>query len=248
MLDPLRMRAERRERMDGAVPGPELTGAYRRLRTLNRLFGAAGPVRFGVERLWMEAGRPGRLTLLDVGAGSGDVNRALLRWAGRNGVGLRIRLVDVREEACREARRLFREDGRVDVERCDLFDLPERAADIVTATQVVHHFGDEELPRVIRRMLDVSRIGVVIGDLRRHIVPWAAVWLTARLLTRNRCIREDAPLSVARGFRDGDWERLIREDGFKEVAFWRRAPFRYAVVIRKGKSADGGDASDGGDG
>jgi SAM-dependent methyltransferase len=248
MPDPLRTRAERRERMDGAVPEAELAGAYRRLRTLNRLFGAAGPIRFGVVRLWTEAGGPGRLTVLDIGAGSGDVNRALLRWAERNRISLRIRLIDVREEACREAKRLFGRDERVEVERRDLFELPERAADIVTATQFVHHFGTDELPRVIRRMLDVSRIGVVIGDLRRHAVPWAAVWLTARLLTRNRCIREDAPLSVARGFRDEDWERLIREGGFRNLRYWRRLPYRYAVVIRKDAPGEGGDPSVGRDG
>jgi SAM-dependent methyltransferase len=248
MLDPLRARAARSERMDGAVPEAELAGAYRRLRLLNRLFAAAAPIRFGVERLWRDAGRPGRLTVLDVGAGSGDVNRALLRWADRNRVDLRIRLVDIREEACREARRLFRGEDRVEVTRRDLFALPEREADIVTATQFVHHFGPDELPGVLRRMLDASRIGVVVGDLRRHIVPWAAVWLTARLLTRNRCIREDAPLSVARGFRDGDWDRLAGEGGFRELRYWRKAPYRYAVVIRKSAETEGGDPASGGNG
>jgi len=231
--------------MDGDVPEAELAAAYRRLRTLNRLFAAAAPIRRGVERLWREAGGPPRLTVLDVGAGSGDVNRALLRWAERRRIELSIRLVDVREEACREARRLFRGDDRVEVARGDLFDLPERAADIVTAAQFVHHFGPDELPRVVRRLLDVSRFGAVISDLRRHIVPWAAVWLTARLITRNRCIREDAPLSVARGFRDEDWEKLAAEGGFGRLRYARVTPYRYLVVIPK---IEGGDRNGGQDG
>ena len=249
MLDLLRMRASQPERMDGSgVPEAELAGAYRRLRTLNRLFAAAAPIRTGVERLWIEAGRPARLSVLDIGAGSGDVNRSLLRWAERNGIGIAIRLVDVREEACREARRLFRGDARIEVARGNLFDLPDQAADIVTATQFVHHFGPDELPRVIRRMLGVSRIGVVLSDLRRHIVPWAAVWLTARLLTGNRCIRTDAPLSVARGFRDEDWDKLAIDGGIREMWYARKAPYRYVVVIRKSGTEKGGDASGGQDG
>jgi len=248
MLDLLQARAARSERMDGGVPEAELNGAYRRLRTLNRLYAAAGPIRAGVERLWVDAGRPARLTVLDVGSGSGDVNRPLLRWAERNRVELRVRLVDVREEACREARRLFRGEPRVEVMRGDLFELPERAADIVTATQFVHHFGPAELPGVIRRMLGVSRIGVVVNDLRRHAVPWAAAWLTARLITRNRCIRSDAPLSVARGFRDEDWDRLASEGGIHGLWYARKAPYRYVVVIRKNGAEEDGDADDGQDG
>lgn len=234
MLDLLEARATASERMDGGgVPEAELAGAYRRLRALNRLFAAAAPIRIGVERLWADAGKPDRLSVLDVGAGSGDVNRALLRWADRNRVELTIRLVDRREEACREAMRLFRGEKRVAVERGDLFDLPERSADIVTAAQFVHHFGSDELPGVIRRMLDASRLGVVVSDLRRHVVPWAAVWLTARIITRNPSIRIDGPLSVARGFRDEDWDRLASEGGFRDLRYWRKAPYRYVVVIRK---------------
>jgi SAM-dependent methyltransferase len=249
MLDLLEARATASERMDGGgVPEAELAGAYRRLRALNRLFAAAAPIRIGVERLWADAGKPDRLSVLDVGAGSGDVNRALLRWAERNRVTLSIRLVDVREEACREARRLFRGEERVEVGRGDLFALPERAADIVTATQFVHHFGPAELPAVVRRMLDVSRIGVVLNDLRRHIVPWAAVWLTARLITRNRCIRHDGPLSVARGFRDEDWDRLAKDGGFGELRYARKAPYRYVVTIRKLGTDKGGESAGGQDG
>ncbi|HEY8528943.1 MAG TPA: hypothetical protein VIL22_04585, partial [Paenibacillaceae bacterium] len=116
MLRRFRERAAEPELMDaGFAGGTELREAYRHLRRLNRLFGTARPVLYGVRRIWTEAGRPARLSVLDVGSGAGDVNRLLLRWAERHGVRLTVILADRRIEACREAKRLFRDERRVRV-------------------------------------------------------------------------------------------------------------------------------------
>ena len=243
MIRKLRRRATEPEWMDDErAGGEELRQAYRHLRRLNRLLGAASPVRYGVERLWKRAGRPKRLTILDIGAGSGDVNRALLRWADRKGVALEIVAVDRSSDACREAEEMYRDEPRVSVRQADLFSLEDRCADIVTASQFLHHFATEHLTLVVAKMVSASRIGVVIQDIHRHVVPWATVWLITRLISRNRYIRHDGPLSVAKGFRKADWEglrqhlraNLIAHDA--EVS-WRPL-FRYAVIIPK----DIGDA------
>jgi SAM-dependent methyltransferase len=234
----LRHRAEQPEKMDDfSQGGSELREALRHLRRLNRIFGAAPPTLYGVRRLWSEAGRPKRLSILDVGAGSGDVNRLLLRWADANRIDLQIVLADVTEEACEEARRLFRGERRVRVMRSDLFALPDACADVVTGTQFVHHFGADRLPGAVRRMLQISRLGVVINDIHRHWIPWAAVWLATRLVSGNRYIRSDGPLSVAKGFRARDWDELGQALGIAGKIFYAWRPwFRYVVVVRKSRA------------
>jgi SAM-dependent methyltransferase len=229
-----RERAAAPELMDEAFQGgAELREAYRHLRRLNRLFGAARPVLYGVRRLWTEAGRPAALSVLDIGAGSGDVNRLLLRWADRQGLRMTVVLADRSEEACAEARRLFRGEPRVRVVRGDLFRLPPACADIVTATQFAHHFAPDELPRVAQCLLRASRLGVVLCDIHRHWVPWLAVWLATRLLSRNRFIRHDGPLSVAKGFVADDWRRLGEALADGELTCRWRPLFRHVAVIRR---------------
>src|SRR4051812_35558257 len=116
MFKALRERAKAAELMDDfSNGGEELSEALRQLRLLNRIFAAAAPTLYGVKRLWLAAGKPKRLSILDVGAGSGDVNRRLLRWAAANQVILTITLVDMTEEACEEARKLFRSEPCVTV-------------------------------------------------------------------------------------------------------------------------------------
>lgn len=165
------------------------------------------------------------------------MNRALLRWARRRRVELTIVLADVTEEAGLEAARLFRDEPRVAFVRLSAFDLPARVADIVTASQFAHHFAPEQLPSLFGRLLHASRYGVVVNDIHRHWLPWAAVWLATRLVSRNRYIRHDGPLSVAKGFRRADLSAVARSLGVDIAIRWRPL-FRYAAIIpRRGEEA-----------
>ncbi|WP_028551572.1 methyltransferase domain-containing protein [Paenibacillus sp. UNC451MF] len=233
MFSRFKERAVEHEIMDDfSIGGPELREALSHLRRLNRIFGAAAPTLFGVQRVWREAGKPQRFTILDIGAGSGDVNRHILKWAERNHIDLQITLADITEEACEEARLYFRHEPRIQVKRSNLFELPEGCVDVVTATQFVHHFAVNELPMVVQSMLKASRLGVVINDIHRHWIPWAAVWCTVRVFSKNRYILNDGPLSVAKGFRSDDWKYLKKTLGIEEMFYSWRPLFRYAVVIR----------------
>lgn len=225
---------------DPAQDGEELKVALRHLRRLNRLFRAASPMLYGVARLWTETGKPRRLTVLDIGAGSGDINAALLRWADARGIELTVTLVDRTQEACAEAAAYYADEPRISVMCRDVLDLDEQAADIVTGSQFVHHFASKELPDVASAMLRASRIGIVIQDIHRHWLPWAAVWLAARLVSNNRYIRNDGPLSVAKGFRSEDWRRLNEALGRPGLRYAWRPLFRYVVTIRK----SGGSANE----
>ncbi|NOU75856.1 methyltransferase domain-containing protein [Paenibacillus sp. LMG 31458] len=236
MFRGFKQRAIEHELMDDfSTGGSELREALQHLRMLNRIFGAAAPTLYGIQRLWMKADKPRRFSILDIGSGSGDVNRHILRWADENQIDLRITLVDITEEACEEARLLYRNEPRIEVMRSDLFELPEGCVDVITGTQFVHHFAANELPKVVESMLKASRLGVVINDIHRHWIPWAAVWLTARIVSNNRYILNDGPLSVAKGFRSEDWGNLRKALGISEMFYAWRPLFRYVVVIWKCK-------------
>lgn len=228
----LASRSEAPELMDDlAIGGSELTEALRQLRRINQLLIGAWPLREGVDRLWRWAGQPTELSILDVGAGSGDVNRPLLRWAARHGIDLQITLMDINPETCAEAADYYLDEPRVQVEQGDVLNLPANYADIVTASLFVHHFPDAQLPTVFTRMLQASRIGLVVNDLHRHAFAWAFIWGATRLLSRNRMIRHDGPLSVRRGFRGSDFERLRATPGMGQLRYAWRPFFRYLVVV-----------------
>jgi len=241
ILKKLQKRADEPELMDDfSMGGDELHEALRDLRLLNRIFAASNPTIYGVERIWILAGRPKHVSVLDVGAGSGDVNRHILRWADKRGIDVTIQLADVTEEACEEARQFFHDEPRVTVRLVDVLDLPEASVDIVTGSQFIHHFAGDELHRIVTHMHKVSRLGVVINDIHRQWIPWLAVWIVSHVVSTNRYIRHDGPLSVAKGFRATDWIILRESLGVPQLKYSWRPLFRYAVIIPQHASLEEG--------
>ncbi|USB31685.1 methyltransferase domain-containing protein [Paenibacillus sp. YPG26] len=233
----LRERAQEDELMDDfSMGGEELSEALQHLRRLNTIFPAAGPVLHGVEKLWILKGRPASLSILDVGAGSGDINSKLLKWAAQRGISMHITLVDMTKEACDEARRLFQKEPRVEVWQGNVKELAEGSADIVTGSQFLHHFDGDELIDMVFHMLKASKYGVVINDIHRHRVSYTAVWLMTRMISRNRYIRHDGPLSVAKGFKARDWQELKTQLNHGTLTYDWKPLFRYCVVIPKAGS------------
>ena len=227
----LARRSESAELMDDpTIVGTELTEALRQLRWINTLLGAFWPTLEGVDTLWREAGKPGRLRIVDVGAGSGEVNRVLLRWAAFRGVVLDIAVVDIQHDTCREAAQYNQTEPRIHVVQGDLFHPPFRRCDIVTASLVLHHFANDQLPGIFGALLGVARLGVVVNDLHRHALAWLLIRAATRVLSRNRMIRNDAPLSVQRGFRDADLRQLREQPGLEALHWGWRPFFRYLIV------------------
>jgi 2-polyprenyl-3-methyl-5-hydroxy-6-metoxy-1,4-benzoquinol methylase len=226
------------ERMDDrSIGGDELAEALRQLRVINQLLGSAWPTLEGALRLWRAAGKPAQLSILDVGAGSGDINRLLLAWAARQGIAMRITLVDIHPETCAAAAAYYQHEPRVQVVCSDVMRLGVRVVDIVTAALFAHHFSAEQLPDVLVALTRAARIGVVINDLHRHSVAWAGIWAATRVLSRNPMIRNDAPLSVQRGFRPTDLCQLRAAPGLSQLTYAWRPFFRYLITLPGAASA-----------
>lgn len=231
----LQQRSANFELMDDlTIGGTELREALRQLQVINAVLGAARPTLEGVARFWRTAGKPAALTVLDVGAGSGDLSRALLGWADRNGVRMQLVLVDINPETCAAAAHAHRGEPRVAVVCSDLLQLALRPVDMVTAALFTHHFSQGQLPTVYRAMVSAARHGVVVNDLHRHWLAWAAIWLATQILSRNRMIRHDAPLSVRRGFRATDLQQLRAEPGLGRLRWMWRPLFRYLILVPGG--------------
>jgi 2-polyprenyl-3-methyl-5-hydroxy-6-metoxy-1,4-benzoquinol methylase len=167
--------------------------------------------------LWRLAGRPVQLSILDVGAGSGDINRRLLNWATRRHIRLNLTLVDIHPDTCTVAAAYYRDEPRVQVQQGDIFYLASQQADIVTASLFLHHFPAAQVPDVLQAMLHAARLGVVINDLHRHWLAWAGI-LAA---------------TVRRGFRSADFRQLQELPELAGLTFTWRPFFRYLVIISK---------------
>jgi 2-polyprenyl-3-methyl-5-hydroxy-6-metoxy-1,4-benzoquinol methylase len=228
----LSVRSEKLELMDHATIGEhDLVEMLVQLRRINRVLGAGFPTLEGVRKLWRQADCPDTLTLLDVGAGSGESNRLLLRWARLHRIHLHITLLDLHPDTCAVAEAYYQNEPRVTVQQGDLFTVPPDSVDIVTASLVLHHVPTQQIAGVLHTLARASRLGVVINDLHRHPLAWIGIWLITHLFSRNRLIRHDGPLSVQRGFRPADFERLRSLPDLAGLQYHWRPLFRYLIIV-----------------
>jgi ubiquinone/menaquinone biosynthesis C-methylase UbiE len=168
------------------------------------------------------------MTVLDVGAGSGDIARLLIRRARRRGVELTVLALDTH----REAAALARADGVLPVlATAAALPLPARAVDVVLASQFLHHFTRPSAIVLARAFDRLARVGVVLCEPRRTPTAAAGIWLASHLLRFHRVTRLDGVLSVRRSFTRPELTRLLlaagvrgtvsRRPGFRLVAWWR---------------------------
>jgi len=161
----------------------------------NALFGG---VRAVLAELCPVLGRLAReATLLDVGTGVGDIPQRAREAAARRGVRLATIGLDAAEELAAASR------ARTGVSVCgDARTLPFATAsvDVVTCSQVLHHFVGDDAGALVREMDRVARVRVVISDLRRSWLAAAGIWAASYPLGFHPVSRHDGVVSVMRGF------------------------------------------------
>lgn len=194
------------------------------IRRTNRLFGGTAAVLAELRPLLRESAAERRdVSLLDVGTGAGDIPAAARKLARSLGVQLRTMGVDFTQPIARAAAPSCGTGIAGDARRLP---FASDSVDIVTCSQVIHHFTDEEAREVIAEMNRVARRAVIIGELRRSRLAAAGVWLASWPLRFHPVSRHDGVLSVMRGFTAEELGLLVRAATGRDAETRRRAGFR----------------------
>ncbi|WP_406694081.1 methyltransferase domain-containing protein [Singulisphaera sp. Ch08] len=225
------------ELMDApGLPESEVAEAYQVLRRVNRQLGNLRSLNRELQRFLDEEPRDGQVpvSILDVGSGSGDLPQALRARLERQQVPNHVLGLDRDPTAVALAGHQSPTQA-IDIIQGDALRLPfaDGSIDLVTAVKFAHHFHAEALTRLLAEMARVAGRRVIVLDIQRH---WLAYWgfiAWSRLLTRNRLVRYDGPLSVLRGFTADELTNL----GHRLPAFtWTvrtYAGFQLALVGRR---------------
>ena len=162
------------------------------------------------------------LRVLDVGSGGGDTLRRLVRWARRRKLPLDLLGIDLNPQATRAAVEFSAEQRRYGAIRWMTGDvLTEPAAqgsDLVISSLLTHHLRDAEIVDLLRWMERTAQQGWFINDLLRSPKAYRFFRLLARVMRWHPFVQYDGPVSIRRGFRPADWERLLAAAGIPSGA------------------------------
>jgi ubiquinone/menaquinone biosynthesis C-methylase UbiE len=172
----------------------------------------------------------GEIVICEIGCGGGDNLRAINKWCKKNNVKARYMGVDINENciliannACADMSATFIQSDYKAVQF-------EVVPDILFSSLFCHHFPDEELIHMLQWMKRNSTRGFFINDLHRHYLAYQSIkWLT-RMFSKSYLVKNDAPLSVARGFLKSEWRSLFKAAGINNFSISWKWAFRWLIV------------------
>lgn len=223
--------------MDAAdVPQAEIDTAFRFIRRVNRWLGGAASCIdvFRRERPTWPSDRP--IRWLDLGTGAADIPLAVDRWAERRGIRVECVAVDHHPACLEVARAAVGNHPRIRVEDADALSLDARypawSFDYVHAGMFLHHLADDDVIRVLRSMGRLATRGVIWNDLLRS--SWSHWAIRAVTIGQPAIVRDDATLSVAKGFTPTDAREAARWAGLDRVQVRvRRLVGRFVLTARR---------------
>lgn len=171
------------------------------------------------------------LTVLDMASGGGDVGLGLVRRAARRGIRIQLTGYDLSATAVDRARTAA-SSAAIDADfqvRDVLREPAERQFDVVTCSLFLHHLPTEDAVVLLRRMREAAKRLVVVNDLVRSRLGYAAAHAVCRLLTKSEVVRFDGPQSVAAAFRPDEIVRLAESAGLRGATVRSVWPFRFLL-------------------
>lgn len=219
-------RSTAHELLDGAVESlHELEENFRDIERVNRLLGGIRAVRQAVFQFR-------GATIIDVGAGSADVPRAIARAARRAGRDIAITCIDTNPVVLDIARRRAAEEPALSFVCGDGGHLPypDAAFDVAMCNLTLHHCDPPEAVGLLRELRRVARIAPIVTDLRRSRVAWLGAKILAAFFTRNRLTRYDAPLSVLRAYTPKEALAMAAAAGWHNPRVQRAALYRMVLI------------------
>jgi SAM-dependent methyltransferase len=222
-------RSQQKELLDQEhIPEQDLFQNLRELDFINHWLGGYDISFAGLKKLI----KPGkRYTFVDIGCGGGDTLKRIKKWRTKRGYDIDLHGVDLKPVCIQYAENNPENAGVNFI--CDdyknIFNhIPQ--IDIIHACLFCHHLSYEELNGLIRFAMD-HKSTLLINDLERNPFAYYAIKLLTGLFSKSYLVKNDAPLSVLRGFKKKEWLAILEASGAKKYTVRNKWAFRHEVIV-----------------
>jgi 2-polyprenyl-3-methyl-5-hydroxy-6-metoxy-1,4-benzoquinol methylase len=221
------------ELMDIANPDPGiLRQDLGNLRIINRWFGGLRAVRRHTTGLISKIDHAHTIQVLDLATGSADHPISLVRMARSLNRKIRITAVERNPLTLSIARERSAKYPEIVIEEGDLLNLhyPPKSFDIVLCSLAIHHFSTNDAVKILKMMIEYSRVGLIVNDLYRSWPAAWTAWIYTHLTTRNPMTLNDSYVSVLRAFTPQELRGMAGEAGVPDPRIFSHPMFRLVLI------------------
>lgn len=214
------------------IPFADIRQNMQELDTINTLLGGHAITLQGLKMLLQHTPNEQPLHIAEIGCGDGNNLRVIRRWAGKQQRAVQLTGIDYNKACIDYANEKNGNKGihfiYSDYQEVMFAEKP----DIIFSSLFCHHFDDVALVAQLQWMRQNCRLGFFINDLHRHPLAYHSIrWLT-KAFSKSYLVKNDAPLSVLRGFRKEEWQQLLQKAAVPASVKWMWA-FRWLVWFRQ---------------
>ncbi len=231
MFERFRQRSYELEHLDkGDYTPEEYEGCIVELQRVNRWLGDTKALRNSLLKE-IAAAEVQAFSVLDVGAGSGELLRVMAQWANETNRGARLVGLELNERSAKEIVEGSQQYPQISSVRGDAFRVPfrDQQFEYVICSLFTHHFRDPQVVDLLQEMARVARRKIFVIDLHRNIVAYTFFTTIAKLFLHNRLIREDGALSILRSFTPNEFRTLGKTAELKNVTVEEHFPSRLVL-------------------
>lgn len=114
--------------------------------------------------------------------------------------------------------------------------LLKKKNDIIFTSLFCHHFSHQELRSMLKWMIANCELGFFINDLHRHPIAYHFIKIATSFFSKSYMVKNDAPVSVLRGFKKNEWVDIFHSAGIKNFTINWKWPFRYVIICNKNET------------
>ena len=229
----LKERSNKKELLDSNdIPFNDIVTNMKELNFINTWLGGHKISKEGLKQL---AGNNKALTVCEIGCGGGDNLVALNQWCKQKNIQAKFIGIDLKEPciALGKTRKPQLENTTwiVNDYRNVVFD---HKPDVIFSSLFCHHFTNGQLMEQLLWMQQHSTIGFFINDLERNPLAYYLIKMLTFLFSSSYLVKNDAPLSVARGFKKREWQCLFQSVNLLQFRVEWKWAFRHLITCKHG--------------
>jgi ubiquinone/menaquinone biosynthesis C-methylase UbiE len=214
----------------------ELFLNLRELEVINTLTGGPSLVFKHIQLLFntLKLSKNDEIHIADIGYGAGDMLLFLINNKDKLPCKIKLTGVDLMPEAESYALQMHPElEKHVNFVLSDYEEWFQAGnqPDLIVAGLFCHHLSDEQLIQFFSKISKNTKYGAIINDLQRHPIAYYGIKYLTKIFSKSRFTKNDAPLSVLRGFKKKEIESLMQKGNVTQFSIQWKWAFRYLIKI-----------------
>ncbi|MEK7435031.1 MAG: class I SAM-dependent methyltransferase [Cyanobacteriota bacterium] len=229
----IKIRSYKKELLDlNNIHSHELFQNLKELEIINKYLGGISTSLKGIS-IFLE-NKEKEYTIVDVGCGGGDFLKYASIYFSKKNFKINFIGYDLKQECVSYAKVFCKNQKNVSIIQDDFNNIfkNNKKPDIVHASLFFHHLKEDEMIFFIKTCID-NDIKIVVNDLERHFLAFHSIKLLTKIFSKTELVKNDAKLSVLRGFSKNDLENILSKISNIHYEIKNIFPFKFLILIQK---------------